>query len=283
MESCLKRVTEGTFFYSSSAIAFGPSEIDSFASIANVLAHETGGPGWIGSPVLEVRANAIVLIGQQSATSRTEVANTTDTSANGSSTPPAQTSSSTSNDPLSTPQDLSRKTVKIVGSIIGIIGLVLLGLGLLYFRRYRKKRRHRAEGAMVTVEDEKRHRLSDKPELEGSQAHRGPFFKAELDALAIRAELEGSPGEEQDPAGVGFIKPELHGTPGVWGSLGAFVKRKAELEAPSNADVEKQGNSRPFSSAQEQKFVERDPEPVELDSRSLPHNSNVDIIREISH
>ncbi|KAI0516709.1 hypothetical protein F5B22DRAFT_176465 [Xylaria bambusicola] len=277
--SCVQKLTEGIFLYSSSAIAFGPSETDSFTSVA----HGYGGLNWTGPPLLEVIADPIFLIAQRALS---EVPNTGGSSTKGLSASPTQTSSSKTNGHWNTllpgPQSSrgsANTNATLIGSIVGSIGFVLvICLGLLYFLHYRRKRMHQANEGEVTAQGEKWDGLSDKPELEGSQARQRQFYKAELDALAVRAELEGSPGEEHDPAGIGFLKPELHGTSGVRGLLGVFLKKKAELEAPSNLEAGKPGNCRLSNPAQGQPFVNYSTEPVELDSRSLPTNSNAGVI-----
>ncbi|KAI0426005.1 hypothetical protein F5Y09DRAFT_346134 [Xylaria sp. FL1042] len=272
LASCVKKLTEGAFFYSSSTIAFGPSETDAFTSIA----HGYGGLNWTGPPLLEAIADPIFLISIRAPASVSEILSTTDSFSKGSSRSTGQTSIQTDSvegTPPENPQDSSTNNkVKIIGSVVGVvIFLLFVCSGLLYLKCYRRKRLRRAERGTVTTKDQQWLGPGDKPELEGSRADRARFLKAELDALAVRAELEGSLGEEHDSAGIGFIKPELQGTSGVWGILGVFIKGKAELEAPSNQGAGKRSETRSFSPVQKQSFTNCDnTEPVELDSRSIP-------------
>ncbi|TGJ84138.1 hypothetical protein E0Z10_g4620 [Xylaria hypoxylon] len=123
-----------------------------------------------------------------------------------------------------------------VGLGVGITAGVILIIALCSFgfvRRYRKRmawkmQRYQKDGLegitpVGSVE-------VDKPELAGS-AFLPLYGKAELDPLATRAELE-APSEEGG-AGIFIRKPELPGSDPLTkrGVLGAYVKRKGELEA----------------------------------------------------
>ncbi|TRX96507.1 hypothetical protein FHL15_002779 [Xylaria flabelliformis] len=70
-----------------------------------------------------------------------------------------------------------------------------------------------------------------KPELEGSKAY-VYTVKPELDAAAIRAELEGDFSEPHGD-GIYVLKPELDGTVGSERNRGAYVRKKPELATAS--------------------------------------------------
>ncbi|KAI1361834.1 hypothetical protein F5Y08DRAFT_355792 [Xylaria arbuscula] len=274
---CVATLTEGSFTYSSTTVIFSPDETDAIKSFASEV-----GAGYADPPSIIATAFPITLLDQQLLAGSSEVPTIRSSSANSSSTSPAQMSSYQTNDvstPLKQNGSFANTPAAFIGLAVGLVGFVVFAcLGILYFRQYRKTRLHPAAKDNSTTKDNKWVELGNKPELEGSQVNQKQYTKVELDALVIRAELEGSLGEEQDPVGIGFLKPELQGTPGAWGLLGVFLRRKAELEAPSNSEAEKQGNSRQFNSQQEQSFASRTAEPVELDSESLYRNTNARII-----
>ncbi|KAI0452549.1 hypothetical protein F5B21DRAFT_335157 [Xylaria acuta] len=116
----------------------------------------------------------------------------------------------------------------ILGSILGTAFLLLLAA--FYIRRRSKAQEVEKAQAEQTVKAEPDEYMG-KPELEGSKAY-VYTVKAELDAAAIRAELEGDlTGPHGD--GIHVMKPELEGTVGTERNRGAFVRNKSELEAIS--------------------------------------------------
>ncbi|KAF2969062.1 hypothetical protein GQX73_g4467 [Xylaria multiplex] len=115
----------------------------------------------------------------------------------------------------------------IIGSIIG--GLFLSSLAILYIMKLRKAKRlgkRQLEAAVKAKPDE----YTGKPELEGSRAY-VYTAKAELDAMATRAELEGTVVESHGDDGIYVLKPELQGTLGTERNRGAYVRKRSELEA----------------------------------------------------
>ncbi|KAI1179060.1 hypothetical protein F4777DRAFT_535441 [Nemania sp. FL0916] len=246
---CVANLTQGTFRAGTSIIEFGPSQTDLFKSVANSYGNVT----WTSIPILEATAPAIFLAGKQPLTGPSL---TSESPAKPSNTSQVENNISKDNDRGST-----------LGLTVGLsVGLsFLICLGFIFLRRYRKKRLARLKDGGTPAKDVERNEYNDKPELEGSMANSGPFIKAELDALAIRAELEGSPGEEYNTAGIGVVKPELHGSPGVPGLLGVYVKKKAELEAPSNFNIVSQFNSSPLTWAQDSSATDINNESAELE------------------
>ncbi|KAI0427033.1 hypothetical protein F5Y09DRAFT_317194 [Xylaria sp. FL1042] len=247
--SCVASLTEGTFLYKSSLIEFGPSQTDLLKSIAFGSRSIT----WTAPPLVQATVTAILLVAE---------------------------SSPLATNPLSTSQEIiptsgiantthgnSSKSSAIIGADIGVgisIGVVVgLFLSVLLFKRYRRRRiAQKNRRAAIS----KHHEHGDKPELEGSSGNPNRFMKGELDALAIRAELEGSPGEECGEEGLGFIKPELYGTPGVLGLLGVNLKKKGELEATSNGDVGKPVKHSLLSPVRNDLAVDEGTEPAELEA-----------------
>ncbi|KAI0543647.1 hypothetical protein F4679DRAFT_590267 [Xylaria curta] len=229
---CLANLTEGSFIIPNSnlrrppsTVAFGPSQTDSFNSIAS----HYWGVIYTGRPTIFASALAVFLVGQNLAV----------TSGSTPATPAGTTSSSqTSSQGLESgrPKDATSKSKTLrIGIAVGVLvgGVLLLYLGLFWFMVYRKrlrsKKRLRVENEAVNKQHQEEYR--GKPELEGSAGDPFRLVKAELDALAIRAELEGTAGDEAG-TGINVIKPELEGSLGKQSLLGVYVKRKAELEAP---------------------------------------------------
>ncbi|KAI8954898.1 hypothetical protein F4801DRAFT_530364 [Xylaria longipes] len=174
-----------------------------------------------GEGAIVLSATPILLIGQT-----TPLSSTTSSSA----------ASPTSLIPTSDPKDVptnQHSLSKAAG--VGIIVSILLAVfGLLFasfYLRMRSKAKAvkevQAEQAVKEGSDE----YTGKPELEGSKAY-VYTIKAELDATAIRAELEGDL-REPDGDGIYPLKPELEGTAGTERNRGAYVKKKSELEAMS--------------------------------------------------
>ncbi|KAI1739071.1 hypothetical protein F4680DRAFT_449535 [Xylaria scruposa] len=229
---CLANLTEGSFIISNSnpsglpsTFAFGPNQTDSFNSVA---AH-WGGLIYTGRPTIFATAPAIFLVGQNLAVTSE-------------STPaaPAYTTSSlpqTSSQGLESipPKDVPSKSKTLqIGIAVGVSvgGVLLLCLGFFWFMVYRKRlrREHRVRVENEELNQQHQEEYKGKPELEGSAGDPFRLIKSELDALAIRAELEGTAVDETG-AGINVIKPELEGSLGKQGLLSVYVKRKAELEA----------------------------------------------------
>ncbi|RWA10084.1 hypothetical protein EKO27_g5044 [Xylaria grammica] len=143
------------------------------------------------------------------------------------------------NDPKGMPQNDPKGvfTAVEVGIILGsILGVAFLSaLAIIYVLRVRKAKvteKAQVEKAPKVGTDE----YTGKPELEGSR----PCVyttKAELDALATRAELEGILVESHGDDDIYVLKPELEGTAGLESNRGAYVRRKPELEAASKLDT----------------------------------------------
>ncbi|KAI0097503.1 hypothetical protein GGR51DRAFT_540877 [Nemania sp. FL0031] len=221
---CTAALTEGSFLdvlYPAedgtySTISFGPVGASQFTSWASRFYQTV----ITTAPTIQVEGTAILLLGQQSNLTRMSSSMSRVSNVSGNNFERDRVSTSL-------PIEIG------VGVGVSVGPILLVCLGFLFLKRYRRKRMGQLNHGDIPSK-EMNDDYNDKPELEGSVVHRGPFIKAELDALAIRAELEGSPGEEYDAVGVGVLKPELHGTPGVPGRIGVFVKRKAELGASSN-------------------------------------------------
>ncbi|KAI1751884.1 hypothetical protein F4782DRAFT_503494 [Xylaria castorea] len=155
------------------------------------------------------------------------------------STTSSSTASPTSLIPTSNPKDVpsnqgslskSANVEIILGSIFGTVSLLLLAA--FYIRRHRKAkaaRKFQSEQPVKVEPDE----YIGKPELEGSKAY-VHTVKAELDAAAIRAELEGDI-EQPHGDGICVLKPELEGTVGTERNRGVYVRNKSELEAISTS------------------------------------------------
>ncbi|KAI1120146.1 hypothetical protein F5Y10DRAFT_290276 [Nemania abortiva] len=258
--NCVASFTEGTFLVDDSTIAFGPSQTDLFNSAASKYL----GVNLRGPPTLGAIGTPIVLVGQRLLGNSSSIS---DSPTRSSSTPQASEGTTQVGDGLG--KDRARSSTKLkVGVSVGVsVGILfLICICFLFIRRYRRKRLGQLGSADTPADKEKSAEYGDKPELEGSAANPGMFIKAELDALEIRAELEGSPGEEYDVDGVGVLKPELHGTPGVTGLLGVYVKKKAELEAPSKRNAVILTSSLQLDPAQGKLATNTTTEPAELES-----------------
>ncbi|KAI0198323.1 hypothetical protein F4808DRAFT_462966 [Astrocystis sublimbata] len=121
-----------------------------------------------------------------------------------------------------------------IGIIIGVIFAFVLGsiFAFFYIRRLSGARRAEKANHEPTVTKRAADYI-DKPELEGSRAYHSTT-KPELDAAAVRAELEGDIlGPHGD--GIHQLKPELEGTNGTEKNRGAYVWKKSELEAKSRS------------------------------------------------
>ncbi|KAI3328457.1 hypothetical protein F4824DRAFT_506556 [Ustulina deusta] len=125
------------------------------------------------------------------------------------------------------------ETAKIgitLGSILG--GISLLSFAFFCIRRRKKrgeiarKEEQAEQAAKVEPSD-----YIGKPELAGSEAY-VYTAKAELDAAATRAELEGSLVESRGD-GIRVVKAELEGSIGTERNRGENVRKKPELEAVS--------------------------------------------------
>ncbi|KAI0855893.1 hypothetical protein F4860DRAFT_494930 [Xylaria cubensis] len=116
----------------------------------------------------------------------------------------------------------------ILSSVLGTASLLLLAFFCI--RRRRKATEAKSVLFKQAVKEEP-DKYIGKPELEGSKAY-VYTTKPELDATAIRAELEGDNGEPHGD-GVYILKPELEGTVGTERNRGAYVRKKPELEAAS--------------------------------------------------
>ncbi|KAI1740285.1 hypothetical protein F4680DRAFT_419062 [Xylaria scruposa] len=188
-----------------------------------------------GNDAVVLFASPILLTGQKfSITSAT------------SSTATAPTSSAMT--PASSTPDNNYNTIGLrVGLSIGLLlgTIFLLLLAFFCVRRHRKAKAAAAKSALskqeARVEPDK---YIGKPELEGSQAY-VYTTKPELDAEAVRAELEGNVSEPHGD-GINVLKPELEGTAGSERNKGAYVRNKPELEAMS----------KPYASATQHSLAE---------------------------
>ncbi|KAJ8132899.1 hypothetical protein O1611_g725 [Lasiodiplodia mahajangana] len=222
-------MTEGTFMVggrgtASSRITFGPNQTDHLKSAAVFY----GLVGLGETPTLLAGVPAVFLVSPRSSLPSSLVSSLTTMV---SSMSQASESSSKGVNNMSEDEDDAGSPISFqvgVGVGVSIGPILLICLGFLFLKRYRRKRLGPLQNGGIPAEEKRINEYSGKPELEGSPGHRGPFLKPELDALAIRAEIEGSPGDEREMVGVGIPKPELHGTPG---QLGVYVRRKTELEA----------------------------------------------------
>jgi hypothetical protein len=117
-----------------------------------------------------------------------------------------------------------------VGVGIGVLVFfqILLGVAIVLIIRHHRRNRNRKLPPHENL-NPLPSSCKGKPELEGTVPSYGP--KPELDAMAVRAELEGPP-EDEGGDGVHVVKPELEGTPAQQGRADrkVFVKRKHELE-----------------------------------------------------
>ncbi|KAJ8132898.1 hypothetical protein O1611_g724 [Lasiodiplodia mahajangana] len=245
---CWGSFTEGTVGFGTSSIVFAPNQTDLLQSVASGFGVTTR----TGPPLVGASVKAIVLISPRllgsslSSSSLTTIA-------------PTEGINNSSKDEGDARSSTSLQVGVGVGVSVGVVLLVCLGF--LFFLRYRRKRLGKLKHEREPAKEEQN------IDCEGK---RESFRKAELDALAIRAELEGSPGEEHDTCGVGVLKPELQGAPGVPRRIGVYVKRKAELEAPSNLGATpRAGPSAP--SLVRESGTNNSSELVELDARSLSH------------
>ncbi|KAI0548369.1 hypothetical protein F4679DRAFT_585540 [Xylaria curta] len=152
------------------------------------------------------------------------------TSATSSSAAPPTSSATT---PASLMADNNQEAARvklglIVGVVLGIISLLLLAFFCIRRRRKAMATKSVLSEQAIRVESDK---YIGKPELEGSQAY-VYTIKPELDATAVRAELEGDVIEPHGDS-INVLKPELEGTPGSERNRGAYVRKKSELEAMS--------------------------------------------------
>ncbi|KAJ2983904.1 hypothetical protein NUW58_g6172 [Xylaria curta] len=209
------------------------------------MASQLGARGWSRPQNVVVSVSPIVLLGRtlrpedSSTTLATSQTLETSLASRSSETSLASRSSETSVASVTTTSDVTAspqiplnnsRASEIGAGVGGSLGTALfLGLGAFLLKRYRRKRLHKLSQDNTLDKEEKSHGYDNKPELEGSEVRRKRLTKAELDALAIRAELEGSPGEEYG-AGINVLKPELQGSQGIYGLVGIGVKKKAELE-----------------------------------------------------
>ncbi|KAI0537729.1 hypothetical protein GGR58DRAFT_470581 [Xylaria digitata] len=106
----------------------------------------------------------------------------------------------------------------IGGALVFILLLILIGFLAIRYRRKRLHDRALLENGSREISVRNSNDLSAYLRL-----------KSELDAAAVRAELEGTPVEERGP-GIHVLKPELEGTPGISNLPGVYVRKKAELE-----------------------------------------------------
>ncbi|KAI0867271.1 hypothetical protein GGS24DRAFT_508069 [Hypoxylon argillaceum] len=265
---CFATLTEGTFLYQSATIMFDPSHTAAFSSAALDL-EGSGLVPWSGQPTLRVAEPPVFLLAQ-TLSSVPQVSKNTSKVAEMTS----QVGGELGKDDPKSSMNLGLGFA--IGVSSGSVGAILLiCLGIFFLKRYRTRRLGQGKKGGLPVEDEQWNEQCDKPELEGSRINRGRFRKAELDASVTRAELEGSPVEENDPAGVGVLKPELHGTPGVSGLRGVYIKRKGELEASSNLNATEPISPLPSNSVQSEHNINNATKPAELDSRSIPHRRDI--------
>ncbi|KAJ8128753.1 hypothetical protein O1611_g4881 [Lasiodiplodia mahajangana] len=129
----------------------------------------------------------------------------------------------TNQSPLSQPAMIGT----IVGSILGTV-LIFVLTAFYIWRRTRARAAAKVQSKQTVKAEPDEH--TGKPELEGSKAY-VYTTRAELDAAATRAELEG---DLRGPYGDGIyvFKPELEGAVGAERHRGAYVM-KVELEATS--------------------------------------------------
>ncbi|KAI0187902.1 hypothetical protein EV127DRAFT_513411 [Xylaria flabelliformis] len=116
----------------------------------------------------------------------------------------------------------------VVSGIIGIVSLLLLAFFCIRRRRKALAAKNVLSEKAAKIEPDK---FIGKPELEGSKAY-VYTVKPELDAAAIRAELEGDVSEPHGD-GIYVLKPELEGTVGSERYRGVHVRKKPELAAAS--------------------------------------------------
>ncbi|KAI0102852.1 hypothetical protein GGR51DRAFT_273246 [Nemania sp. FL0031] len=234
---CQKTTSQATLLF---------TDIDSCsnAEIVTVQRIIDGGGGIV------ISAAPIYLIGQKLPTttpftsvSPSSIASSSSTTSASSIMSPVTTASPTSttspksaqtSDPRATSTNqnslsLSAMIGIILGSILGIVILSILA-GIYIWKRVRAKAATKEQSKQV-VKAEPDERIG-KPELEGSKAY-VYTARVELDAGAIRAELEGDiPGEPYGD-GIYVFKPELEGATGTERNRGAFVMKKSELDATS--------------------------------------------------
>ncbi|KAF2963853.1 hypothetical protein GQX73_g9721 [Xylaria multiplex] len=181
---------------------------------------------------IHVLATPITLIGDSlRETSTSNGTPTAKSSSNSSLSSSANTStdhgshgtSSRSESPTSTPGGVvGLKPIEIGagigGAVVFLLLLVLMGFLVI---RYRRKRLH---GRALLETGSSQTSVRNSNDISAYLR-----LKSELDAAAVRAELEGTPVEGRGP-GIHVLKPELEGTPGISNLPGVYVKKKAELE-----------------------------------------------------
>ncbi|KAI0450334.1 hypothetical protein F5B21DRAFT_491272 [Xylaria acuta] len=271
---CTAHITEGTFIVTNSTpggqpstFAFGPTQTDSLNSIASHF----GGSVYTGRPTIFARAPAIFLAGHRLAVSPGPFS-TAPTSL-----PSTPSRSPESGGPKSMPN--GSKTLQ-VGIAVGLSlgGVLLLCLGLFLFTVYRKRLKRRKRARVETEEKKQQHHeeYRGKPELEGSAGDPLRLVKVELDALATRAELEGTAGDEAG-TGINVMKPELQGSLGRQSLLGVYVKKKAELEASAAVhETVNSAKSLTSSQVQSQSTSMEITQLAELDSQDWYNRNDVE-------
>ncbi|KAI0447305.1 hypothetical protein F4803DRAFT_365035 [Xylaria telfairii] len=225
---CVATLTEGYFIVIDnssrdmhSTFAFGPRQTDDFNLVA--AQSQYGGVTYTRAPTIFATELAILLAAPPLPEKTLG--------------PPLETPGL----PLETglPSSGNGATEPQVGIVVGVSigGTLLLCFGLVLFTIYRKRLWMEPPACVEAVEEKAEcyEEYMGKPELEDNTVYPFRLTKVELDAFAIRAELEGS-GAPDAGAGINVIKPELQGSLGVPGLLGVCVKKKAELEAPAAVD-----------------------------------------------
>lgn len=243
-DRCLGTLTEGTFVMVektesdvSWTFAFGPGLTHRFNSVASKS--EFGGMIYTGPPTILATGPAIFLAAHNlpspSTGSDFSYSEETGPVSSGETGPVSSRGNElVPPEPSKTPNDPRMPEVGIIiGASVG--GTLLLCLGLFLFTVYRKRLRREMPAHIEAAEEKQERQEEDmgKPEMEDNTVDPLRLVKVELDALVIRAELEGS--EVPDARGINVTKPELQGSLGVLGLVGVYVKKKAELEAPAAA------------------------------------------------
>ncbi|KAI0442786.1 hypothetical protein F4803DRAFT_575183 [Xylaria telfairii] len=231
---CTATKTEGTFTYMHPGctlvprlFTFGPGRSGN-VTVGNVVVPQ--------SAIIIVSADPILLLAQGSSTTANSLLLNASTLSKNTSRLVNPTSGDDSPAPGGRGRTLSQKGMIAIGVSLSVGTVLIISIAFLIIRRHRRKRVTSLRPEITPASPDHHSAYGGKPELEGNVPRYG--VKAELDAAAIRAELEGSPGDDEG-AGVYVLKPELQGTPGEPSTAGrVYVKKKSELEAklaPSQA------------------------------------------------
>ncbi|KAI0096127.1 hypothetical protein GGR51DRAFT_51056 [Nemania sp. FL0031] len=209
-EECIGTKTIGVGFTGYDSGEVGIIEgITSFSSADNMTVEVYASPVSLISELV-IGSTSTVFFGSMSVASNTP-----------------KTSNSPSPSPISSGARAASHTGLKVKASLGaiVLVLILLALGYVLLTRYRRKRL-----ASHCQPSNQPSSTPDRMEAEAILKIRQKRSLPELPMVELRAELDGVQIESRGP-GIYVWKPELEGTAGVAGSVGVYVREKAELEA----------------------------------------------------